>query len=116
MACPSNALPSYLDTNRIEFRLNVVLLLCYWCAEGQTLGHQDHVSPGAVRTLRCDPGFMLNGSAAQHQDGDSLVICNADGSWSNNRRARCIREPATGAPSTPPTRSPVDYEEVNQPF
>lgn len=98
----------------LDARLPPTNVTCapYVLLNGQTLGHQDHVSPGAVRTLRCDPGFMLNGSAAQHQDGDSLVICNADGSWSNNRRARCIREPATGAPSTPPTRSPVDYEEV----
>ena len=79
---------------------------------GRTLGHQDHVSPGAVRTLRCDPGLVLNGSSAWP---DVSVICNSDGSWSDNGRTQCTRVPATGSPSTPPTRSPVNYEEVRLP-
>ena len=57
---------------------------------GAAAGHHDHISVGAVRTLSCATGFSLAGSSP-------TVVCNADGVWSDQGRARCVPRP-TDAP------------------
>jgi len=59
---------------------------------GAVSGHGRH--PGAVRALRCNPTFWLNGPAA-------LAVCHTDGQWSDGGAGRCVR---TSAPTASPTQ------------
>lgn len=76
-------------------------------AHGTAQGHLSHTSPGAARALACDPGFVLNGTDNVRSP---VVLCGADGVWSDSGAAACVP-----APSRPPTASPTElpYELVH---
>eukprot|EP00040_Diaphanoeca_grandis_P023825 m.130128 g.130128 ORF g.130128 m.130128 type:complete len:426 (-) comp29460_c5_seq2:534-1811(-) len=69
----------------------------YTLTNGKVIGHDLHTSPGAVRTLKCDPGYELSSS-------DSFIICGGSGDWSDNSTTIC-RTPVSAAPTTSPTPS-----------
>lgn len=69
----------------------------YTLTNGVAVGLDQHTSPGAVKTLKCNDGFALTAD-------NTFVICGGDGKWSDNKQSQCASN-LTSAPTLAPTTS-----------
>eukprot|EP00035_Acanthoeca_spectabilis_P033839 m.25675 g.25675 ORF g.25675 m.25675 type:complete len:432 (+) comp6225_c0_seq1:9-1304(+) len=94
----TQALAAAIPTNRSCQPRNTLAPL------GTETGHGLH--PGAIRILACTQGGALVGVP----NGETIVVCNANGNWSDGNAARCSQPTTTASPTSAP--SPAQRPEI----